>query len=88
MNRYIITFYTHFGATSFKSIWDKTGAEASLRPVPRTLSASCGVCAAFESELGADEIVTEVSKIAEKTDTEYVCLEKNGGYEKLLIFEN
>ncbi len=50
MNTYIITFYSHFGASRLKSEMRKAGTEVQLKPVPRFLSSSCGTCAVFEAE--------------------------------------
>ena len=45
---YIATFYTHFGALSLQRKLKKQGVPAQMMPVPRALSASCGVCVRFE----------------------------------------
>ncbi len=47
----IATFYSHFGAVSFKKSCDAAGVPARLMPVPRSLSSSCGTCVRFESEI-------------------------------------
>ena len=44
---YIATFYSHFGAMSFKKKCDKEGYTAVIMPVPRNLSSSCGTCVKF-----------------------------------------
>ena len=41
---YLATFYTHYGAMRFYKHCQKQGITAKMMPVPRTLSASCGVC--------------------------------------------
>lgn len=48
--KYIATFHTHFGAQSFDRRLKKESQECKLMPVPRQLSASCGICVAFEAD--------------------------------------
>ena len=50
--KYIATFHTHFGAQSFDRRLKKESQECKLMPVPRQLSASCGICVAFEDMEG------------------------------------
>lgn len=51
---YIATFHTHFGATSFNRTIGKKGQSGIMCPVPRALSASCGVCVKFEDASDID----------------------------------
>lgn len=51
---YIATFYTHFGAVNFTRVLSKHGQKGVMMPVPRILSASCGVCVGFENNDGID----------------------------------
>ena len=51
--KYLATFYTHYGAMHFHKHCVKEGVSAKMAPVPRELSASCGVCVRFESERAA-----------------------------------
>ena len=44
MNTYIITFYSHFSAIGFQKAMKKIGIKATLMPIPRHLSSSCGTC--------------------------------------------
>jgi len=46
---YLATFYTHYGAMLFYKHCVKEGLSAKMAPVPRELSASCGVCVRFEA---------------------------------------
>lgn len=46
---YIATFYTHFGAVSFSRMLQRHDQSGTMMPVPRSLSASCGVCVKFPS---------------------------------------
>ena len=43
----VATFLTHFGALTLQRTLKKAGTPASMMPVPRSLSASCGVCVRF-----------------------------------------
>jgi len=47
--KYLATFHTHYGATRFHKHCQNDGISAQMRPVPRELSASCGVCVCFEA---------------------------------------
>lgn len=54
MRQYIATFFSHFGAVRFERLCRARGWQAQLRPVPRSLSSSCGTCVYFTAEaLGA-----------------------------------
>jgi len=59
---YLVTFFTHYGAMRFHKQCKREGAVSKLLPVPRTLSASCGVCVRVEAE--------SAPKKAEHTDLE------------------
>ena len=47
---YIATFFTHYGAMRFNKYCAKEGISAKMSPVPRELSASCGVCVFFDAD--------------------------------------
>ncbi|MFC2821638.1 MAG: putative Se/S carrier-like protein [Sphaerochaeta sp.] len=64
----VATFANHYGAMLFKKT---VGAGCVLRPVPRSLSSSCGTCAVFEGPY-KDEYYNE--------NLEAVYKEKNGKY--------
>lgn len=49
--RFITTFHTHFGAQSFSRFLKKEQIACQMMPVPRQLSASCGICVAFEDDM-------------------------------------
>lgn len=42
--QYIATFFSHFGAVRFQHLCTERGWQAQVRPVPRSLSSSCGTC--------------------------------------------
>ncbi|MEA5015079.1 MAG: DUF3343 domain-containing protein [Candidatus Limiplasma sp.] len=47
---YLVTFYTHYGAMRFHKHCRGSGVPARMMPVPRELSASCGVCVRLQAE--------------------------------------
>ena len=52
----IATFFSHFGAVRFKKQCDAAGWVAWMKPVPRTLSSSCGTCVEYSPSLpGPDQ---------------------------------
>jgi len=71
---YLATFHTHFGAMSFRNQMKKRGDKPQMMPVPRALSASCGVCIRFA--LPFDPAWAE-------EDLECVYEENGDGYTKL-----
>jgi len=48
---FLATFHTHYGAICYDKHCKKTGIEAKMQPVPRSLSASCGTCVRFKAPL-------------------------------------
>lgn len=61
---YIATFFTHYGAMTFQRLLKGQGKAARMSPVPRALSASCGVCVRFDGQ--------GLSETAEAVDLEGV----------------
>ncbi len=47
----VATFHSHYGAIMFKK---RIGGDASLKPVPRSLSSSCGTAVFFTSPFNAE----------------------------------
>lgn len=71
--KFLATFYTHYGATRFHKQCVKEGVSAKMAPVPRELSASCGVCVRFEAACPP--------KAAEHDDMEFCySIAPNGAY--------
>ena len=54
MTQYIATFFSHFGAVRFERLCKARGWQAQLRPVPRSLSSSCGTCVYFTAYVLGD----------------------------------
>lgn len=72
MKEYIATFYSHYGAVSFKRNCEKRGFAATLMPVPRNLSSSCGTCVKFKTmEQHFPELNEELEQIAEILEVGY-----------------
>lgn len=46
----VASFYSHIGAVRFSRDLKGRGIECTLKPVPRSISSSCGTCAQFESD--------------------------------------
>ena len=46
---FLATFFTHYGAIRFHKHCVNESVPAKIVPVPRELSASCGVCVRFEA---------------------------------------
>lgn len=50
MRQFVATFFDHWGAVQFRTHAKAKGITCTLKPVPRSLSSSCGTCAWYESE--------------------------------------
>ena len=72
---YIATFFTHYGAMSFHREQKRQGLAAQMMPVPRALSASCGVCVRVEQTpqeaLRARQDLTDLEGIYEEVEGGY-----------------
>jgi len=53
MRRCFFLFPTTFDALRAEKTWPQTGYTGKLRPIPRVLSASCGLC--LETEIPRDQ---------------------------------
>jgi len=70
---FLATFYTHYGAMRFNKFCSKEGIAAKMAPVPRELSASCGVCVRFKAD--------QAPALAEHVDMERCySISTDGGY--------
>jgi len=77
MNKYIATFYSHFGAMSYYNAIKKQGISAKPMPVPRKVSASCGTCIYYEHSVPVDLSHCELDCVYRDADGVLVCeLEK------------
>ena len=50
MREFIATFHTHLSALMTSRNLNARGAKASMMPVPRKLSSSCGTCVRYLAE--------------------------------------
>lgn len=50
MREFIATFHTHLSALMTCRNLNAKGARASMMPVPRKLSSSCGTCVRYKAE--------------------------------------
>lgn len=62
---YLVTFFSHFGAMSFRRLCREKNVAVELMPVPRFLSSSCGTCARCSDleELHLDTWPEEVERV-------------------------
>jgi len=77
VNKYIATFYSHFGAMSYYKAIVKQDISAKLMPVPRKVSSSCGTCVCYEHSEPVDLSGCELDCVYREVDGALVCeLEK------------
>jgi len=71
---YIATFFSHFGAIRFDSLWKQSGCPSRVMPVPRSLSSSCGTCVRYEASTPWPEgaVRDELEQIVEVYPDRYV----------------
>ncbi len=75
---YLATFFTHFGAVSFNKTLEKHGQKGVMMPVPRVLSASCGVCVKFDDIKDIDfENCSDLSEVYSQENGEYKLIYSN-----------
>ena len=74
MNKYIATFYSHFGALTYFKELQKQGISAKLMPVPRKISSSCGTCVSYEFTSAVDSDDCELDSVYAEKDCELVCV--------------
>ena len=73
MNKYLATFYSHFGAMSYYASITKQGISAKLMPVPRKISSSCGTCVSYEHLVAVDLDDCELECVYIDTDGTFEC---------------
>ena len=68
---YLATVYSHFGAIRYKRSCEAAGIPATLMPVPRSLSSSCGTCVRCEGSYLTPEGVCaeEIERIVRVEET-------------------
>lgn len=75
MRQYIATFFSHFGAVRFQHLCVERGWQAQLRPMPRSLSSSCGTCVVFQAA------ALEDAESLQTPELEQLVLQCGDGYE-------
>ena len=77
--RYVATFYTHLAALRTARSLEAAGTAATLAPVPRVLSSSCGTCVFYEGEEPLLERMDADTEAVYRRDGDggYECLLKN-----------
>jgi len=74
MNRYIATFYSHYGAMLYFKALKSRGIAAKLMPVPRKVSASCGTGVRYEHVESIDLDNCELDSVYVEADGAYYCM--------------
>ena len=76
MREFIATFHTHLAALMTSRNLNARGARASMMPVPRKLSSSCGTCVRYLAEDALlDAMDADVEGVYEVIGKEeYTCL--------------
>lgn len=69
----VATFQCHYGAIIFKK---RMGGEASLRPVPRAISSSCGTAVFFMSPFDPSTADEYLEAVYEKRGNEWSAIWK------------
>lgn len=77
--QYIATFFSHFGALRFERLCKTKGYAAQVRPVPRSLSSSCGSCVYFTASALSAEGLAQLRT----PELEQLVCETCAGYEFL-----
>ena len=70
----VATFANHYGAMLFKK---NVGAGCTLRPVPRSLSSSCGTCAFFSGPFKDEYRNENLEAVYEEKDGKYIRIYEN-----------
>lgn len=58
-NKYVILFFTQYGAIHYAKLLKKEGIESVTKPVPRVLSSSCGICVETTTCANLLDFITE-----------------------------
>ena len=73
---FLATFYSHFGAIRYKKLCQEKHIPATMMPVPRDLSSSCGTCVRYESDhpCPTSQYPEEVEQVVAVADSGYQLL--------------
>lgn len=71
----LATFHTTTGAIQFERKLKLWGISCTLKPIPRALHASCGLCVEFDAPLPEVSSFEALDKIYSVTEVGYTALE-------------
>ena len=74
MNKYMATFFSHFGAMSYFRALGRQGISAKPMPVPRKVSSSCGVCVCYEHDSVIDLNDCELDCVYLESGDGFTCV--------------
>ena len=83
MKRFLILFPSTHDALVAEKIWPQSGHSGKLRPIPRSLSSSCGLCLETDLPEDVDPVATvtefriEWEKVYEVRDKELFVIAQN-----------
>ena len=75
MNHYLATFYTQFAAFQSHKALSQAEIKATRRPVPRSLSSSCGTCVDYQADSPClDQLASDLESVYEIQGRDYILL--------------
>lgn len=67
----LATFHTTTGAMRFEKFLKNMGEPYTLKPVPRHISAGCGICVEFSWEIDPEVTIPDLAHLYMKNETTY-----------------
>jgi hypothetical protein len=58
----------------FEKFLKNLGEPYSLKPIPRYISAGCGICVEFSWDIASDGTIPDLAQLYKKEDATYVLL--------------
>jgi len=83
IKKYIATFFSHFGAIRFERELRAYGIKGIVKPVPRSLSSSCGTCVEFEIDMSLSEKFRDEKAVFYLKDNELKINDKHNEIEQV-----
>jgi conserved hypothetical protein len=83
IKKYIATFFSHFGAIRFERELRAYGIKGIVKPVPRSLSSSCGTCVEFEIAMSLSEKFRDEKDVFYLKDNELKINDKHNEIEQV-----
>ena len=84
IEKYIATFFSHFGAIRFQREIRAYGIKGIVKPVPRSLSSSCGTCVEFEIDMQAREKLSITDTVISFKDNMIYVNDRHNEIEKVV----